>query len=56
MFGNDFPEVLGMELKEGRSKDLNVQKLFLATAGISLKAGLTYPDIFFDFSFWKGSD
>ncbi|MFI0429299.1 DeoR/GlpR family DNA-binding transcription regulator [Mariniflexile sp. HMF6888] len=26
-------------------KGLNVQKLFLATAGISLKAGLTYPSI-----------
>ena len=26
-------------------KDLNVQKLFLATAGISLKLGLTYPTI-----------
>ncbi|MDO1513413.1 DeoR/GlpR family DNA-binding transcription regulator [Maribacter confluentis] len=26
-------------------KGLNVQKLFLATAGISLKAGLTYPNI-----------
>jgi DeoR/GlpR family transcriptional regulator of sugar metabolism len=26
-------------------KDLHVQKLFLATAGISLKAGLTYPSI-----------
>lgn len=26
-------------------KDLNVQKLFLATAGISLKSGLTYPSI-----------
>jgi DeoR/GlpR family transcriptional regulator of sugar metabolism len=26
-------------------KGINVQKLFLATAGISLKAGLTYPSI-----------
>ena len=26
-------------------KGLNVQKLFLATAGISLKSGLTYPSI-----------
>ncbi|MBC8052539.1 MAG: DeoR/GlpR transcriptional regulator [Sphingobacteriaceae bacterium] len=26
-------------------KGLNVQKLFLATAGLSLKAGLTYPSI-----------
>lgn len=26
-------------------KGLNIQKLFLATAGISLKAGLTYPSI-----------
>lgn len=26
-------------------KNLNVQKLFLATAGISLKSGLTYPSI-----------
>lgn len=26
-------------------RDLNVQKLFLATAGISLKSGLTYPSI-----------
>lgn len=26
-------------------KDINVSKLFLATAGISLKAGLTYPSI-----------
>ena len=26
-------------------KGLNVRKLFLATAGISLKAGLTYPSI-----------
>jgi len=26
-------------------RNLNVQKLFLATAGISLKAGLTYPSI-----------
>lgn len=26
-------------------KDLNVKKLFLATAGISLKSGLTYPSI-----------
>jgi DeoR/GlpR family transcriptional regulator of sugar metabolism len=26
-------------------KGLHVQKLFLATAGISLKAGLTYPSI-----------
>lgn len=26
-------------------KGLNVQKLFLATAGLSLKSGLTYPSI-----------
>src|SRR5690606_9131880 len=26
-------------------KGINVQKLFLATAGVSLKAGLTYPSI-----------
>lgn len=46
--GGEFkPPTLSLTGKKAADffKDLNVQKLFLATAGISLKAGLTYPSI-----------
>lgn len=48
MTGGEFkPPTLSLTGRKAADffKGLNVQKLFLATAGISLKSGLTYPSI-----------